>query len=60
MDMVLSFTKEGRKEMFYLIIHSTHFIYDYMASDCLLSLYMYSLNEKCHSYMSFLIVDHVT
>ena len=41
--------------MFYLTIHSTHFIYDYMASDCLLDLYMYSLNE-----MSFLIVDHVT
>ena len=24
---------EGRKEMFYLTTHSTHFIYDYMASD---------------------------
>ena len=24
--------KEGRKEMFYLTMHSTHFIYDYMAS----------------------------
>ena len=24
--------KEGRKEMFYLTIHSTHFIYGYMAS----------------------------
>ena len=23
----------GRKEMFYLTTHSTHFIYDYMASD---------------------------
>ena len=23
----------GRKEMFYLMMHSTHFIYDYMASD---------------------------
>ena len=24
--------KEGRKEMFYLTTHSTHFIYGYMAS----------------------------
>ena len=26
-------TKEGRKEMFYLTTHSTHFVYCYMASD---------------------------
>ena len=26
-------TLEGRKEMFYLTTHSTHFIYGYMASD---------------------------
>ena len=25
--------QEGRKEMFYLMMHSTHFIYGYMASD---------------------------
>ena len=25
--------KEGRKEMFYLMTHSTHFIYSYMGSD---------------------------
>ena len=24
---------EGRKEMFYLTTHSTHFIYDYMVKD---------------------------
>ena len=24
---------KGRKEMFYLMMHSTHFIYGYMASD---------------------------
>ena len=29
----LAKTKEGRKEMFYLTTHSTHFIYGYMASD---------------------------
>ena len=27
-----SIRKEGRKEMFYLMTHSTHFIYGYMAS----------------------------
>ena len=26
-------TEEGRKEMFYLTTHSTHFIYGYMSSD---------------------------
>ena len=25
--------EEGRKEMFYLTMHSTHFTYGYMASD---------------------------
>ena len=25
--------KDGKKEMFYLMMHSTHFIYGYMASD---------------------------
>ena len=29
----MSCNKEGRKEMFYLTTHSTHFIYGYMASD---------------------------
>ena len=28
----VSLKKEGRKEMFYLTTHSTHFIYGYMAS----------------------------
>ena len=28
-----SLIEEGRKGMFYLTTHSTHFIYDYMASD---------------------------
>ena len=30
---VIVYVKEGRKEMFYLTTHSTHFIYGYMASD---------------------------
>ena len=29
--------QEGRKEMFYLTTHSTHFIYGYMVSDIWLS-----------------------
>ena len=28
-----SYSETGRKEMFYLTTHSTHFIYGYMASD---------------------------
>ena len=33
-DRAISHTsKEGRKEMFYLTTHATHFIYGYMASD---------------------------
>ena len=31
--MYIQRLKEGRKEMFYLTTHSTHFIYGYMASD---------------------------
>ena len=30
---VVDLWKEGRKEVFYLTMHSTHFIYGYMASD---------------------------
>ena len=30
---LISLSSEGRKEMFYLTTHSTHFIYGYMASD---------------------------
>ena len=32
-DPLVIIGKEGRKEMFYLTTHSTHFIYGYMASD---------------------------
>ena len=32
-DILLEYVKEGRKEMFYLTMHSTHFNYAYMASD---------------------------
>ena len=32
-DTTKRYTGRGRKEMFYLTMHSTHFIYSYMASD---------------------------
>ena len=32
-DVLYAPSQEGRKEMFYLTTHSTHFIYGYMASD---------------------------
>ena len=42
--------KEGRKEMFYLTMHSTHFIYGYMASDIWLRTILIVKNETrcCH------------
>ena len=36
MYVCMSVCIEGRKEMFYLTKHSTHFIYGYMASDILI------------------------
>ena len=33
LDRLAISVSEGRKEMFYLTTHSTHFIYGYMASD---------------------------
>ena len=33
LSIIILFGLEGRKEMFYLMTHSTHFIYGYMASD---------------------------
>ena len=32
-SVLANLKKEGRKEMFYLTTHSTHFIYGYMAPD---------------------------
>ena len=40
---------EGRKEMFYLMMHSTHFIYSYMASDIWLRTILIVREEtRCH------------
>ena len=33
LNNLMVMVEEGRKEMFYLMMHSTHFIYGYMASD---------------------------
>ena len=41
--------EEGRKEMFYLTMHSTHFIYSYMASDIWLKTILIVRKEtRCH------------
>ena len=42
-------TGTGRKEMFYLTTHSTHFIYGYMASDIWLRTILIARKEtRCH------------
>ena len=48
--------KEGRKEMFYLTTHSTHFIYGYMASDIWLRTILIVREEThCRHRLLFLI-----
>ena len=42
--LVKHFPMEGRKEMFYLTTHSTHFIYGYMASD----IWLRTILTRCH------------
>ena len=42
--------QEGRKEMFYLTTHSTHFIYGYMASDIWLRTILIVRKETRYSY----------
>ena len=52
---------EGRKEMFYLTTHSTHFIYGYMASDILLRTILIMRKEtRCrHIGYSFRLIARV-
>ena len=45
--------KEGRKEMFYLTMHSTHFIYGYMASDIWLRTILIVRKETCCRHMGY-------
>ena len=47
--------KEGRKEMFYLPTHSTHFIYCYMASDMVKD---HSDSEKGNPLPPHMVKDH--
>ena len=52
---------EGRKEMFYLTTHSTHFIYSYMASDIWLKTILIVRKETrcCHIGYSFRLTARV-
>ena len=54
-------TKEGRKEMFYLTMHSTHFIYSYMASDIWVRTILIVRKETrcCHIGYSFRLTARV-
>ena len=45
--------KEGRKEMFYLTTHSTHFIYGYMASDIWLRTILMVRKETCCRHIGY-------
>ena len=44
---------EGRKEMFYLTTHSTHFIYSYMASDIWLRTILIVRKETCCRHIGY-------
>ena len=44
---------KGRKEMFYLTTHSTHFIYGYMASDIWLRTILTARKETCCHHMGY-------
>ena len=62
MQLVLGSTpKKGRKEMFYLTTHSTHFIYSYMASDIWLRTILIVRKETrcCHIGYSFRLAARV-
>ena len=48
-----SYAIEGRKEMFYLTTHSTHFIYGYMASDIWLRTILIVRKETCCRHMGY-------
>ena len=54
-------TEEGRKEMFYLTTHSTHFIYSYMASDIWKRTIQIAREETrcCHMGYSFWLTARV-
>ena len=49
----LKFMETGRKEMFYLMTHSTHFIYGYMASDIWLRTILIVRKETCCRHIGY-------
>ena len=54
---ILSYIQEGRKDMFYLTTHSTHFIYGYMASD--ISTQIAREETRCRHSYSFRLTARV-
>ena len=48
-----TFKAEGRKEMFYLTTHSTHFVYGYMASDIWLRTFLIVRKETCCCHIGY-------
>ena len=52
LDTYLS-QEKGRKEMFYLTMHSTHFIYGYMASDIWLRTILIVKKETCCRHIGY-------
>ena len=52
------YLKERRKEMFYLMMHSTHFIYGYMASDIWLRTILIVRKETRCSFQQWFFYMH--
>ena len=51
--LLLVIVLEGKKEMFYLMTHSTHFIYSYMASDIWLRTILIVRKETCCCHIGY-------
>ena len=51
--MTVTISRKGRKEMFYLTTHSTHFIYSYMASDIWLRTILIVRKETCCRHIGY-------
>ena len=51
--IILACKQEGRKEMFYLMMHSTHFIYGYMVSDIWLRTILIVRKETCCRHIGY-------
>ena len=51
--LVQNYGKQGRKEIFYLTTHSTHFIYGYMASDIWYGTTQIAREETCCRHIGY-------